>query len=305
MQIIECVPNFSEGRRKDIIEDIVSCFKNKKGVYLLDYRADEDHNRLVISLIGAPQPIQDSLIEAAKIAQININMNTHQGAHPRIGAIDVVPFTPIKNISMQECVDIAHSFSKRYYEETNIPVYYYEDAAIIPNRKKLEVIRKGEYETLKEEVKNNPLRKPDVGSNSLHPTSGATVIGARKFLVAFNVNLNTSELDIAKKIANNVRASSGGLAFVKGIGLSLDERKIVQVSLNLVDYEKNSLYRVLELIKIEAKRWGVSVLETEVYGMIPAQALIESAAYYLQITDFKMDQVLELRLLDIMGRELE
>lgn len=305
MQLIECVPNFSEGRRQDVIDEIVRCFKGKRGVYLLDNRADEDHNRLVISLVGAPQPIQDALIEAAKVAVKHIDMNTHQGGHPRIGAVDVIPFTPIKGISMEECVALAHSFGERYQRETGIPVYYYEDAAKTPERKRLEVIRKGQYEVLKDEAKTNPQRKPDVGDAALHPTAGASVVGARKFLVAFNINLNTKEISIAKKIAEAVRSSSGGFAHVKGIGLALEERGITQVSMNLVDYEKNSLYRVLETVRMEAKRWGVEVIETEVYGMIPVGAILESAAYYLQIADFDPAQVLELQLLDLMGENAE
>ena len=305
MQLIECVPNFSEGRRQDVIDEIVNCFKGKRGVYLLDHRADEDHNRLVISLVGVPAPIQDALLEAAKVALKHIDMNAHQGGHPRIGAVDVVPFTPIKGISMEECIALAHNFGERYYKETGIPVYFYEDAAKRPERKRLEVIRKGQYEVLKDEAKTNPDRKPDIGEACLHPTAGATVIGARKFLVAFNVNLNTTDINIAKKIANTVRASSGGFCHVKGIGLALEERGITQVSMNLVDYEKNSLYRVLEMIRMEAKRWGGQVIETEVYGMIPVNAILESAAYYLQIADFDPAQVLELQLLDLMGEKAE
>lgn len=305
IQLIECVPNFSEGRRQEVIDEIVGCFKGKRGVYLLDHRADTDHNRLVISLVGAPAPIQDALIAAAKIACKHIDMNTHRGGHPRIGAVDVIPFTPIKGITTEECVKLAHDFGERYYKETSIPVYFYEEAAKRPERKRLEVIRKGQYEVLKDEAKTNPDRKPDVGEASLHPTAGATVIGARKFLVAFNVNLNTTDVSIAKKIANYVRASSGGFCHVKGIGLVLNDRGITQVSMNLVDYEKNSLYRVLETIRMEARRWGVQVIETEVYGMIPAGAIIESAAYYLQIADFDPAQVLELRLLDMMGEKTE
>lgn len=305
MQLIECVPNFSEGRRQDVIDAIVSCFKGKSGVYLLDHRADEDHNRLVISLVGAPVPIQDALIEAAKTALKHIDMNTHQGAHPRIGAVDVIPFTPIKGITMEECIRLAHDFGERYFKECGIPVYFYEDAALKPERKRLEVIRKGQYEVLKDEAKTNAERMPDVGGPGLHPTAGGTVIGARKFLVAFNVNLDTDNIDIAKKIASTVRASSGGFCYVKGIGLALEERGITQVSMNLVDYEKNSLYRVLEMIRMEAKRWGVNVIETEVYGMIPVNAILESAAYYLQIADFDPAQVLELQLLELMGERAE
>ena len=305
MQLIECVPNFSEGRRQDVIDEIVGCFKGKRGVYLLDHRADEDHNRLVVSLVGVPAPIQEALIEAAKVALKHIDMNTHQGAHPRIGAVDVVPFTPIKGITMEECIRLAHDFGERYYKETGIPVYFYEDAALRPERKRLEVIRKGQYEVLKDEAKTNPDRRPDVGEASLHATAGATVIGARKFLVAFNVNLATDNVETAKAIAKTVRASSGGFCCVKGIGLALEERGITQVSMNLVDYEKNSLYRVLETIRMEAKRYGVSVMETEVYGMIPVNAILESAAYYLQIKDFDPEQVLELRLLELMGEGAE
>lgn len=305
VQLIECVPNFSEGRRQDVIDEIVNCFKGKRGVYLLDHRADEDHNRLVISLVGAPTPIQEALLEAAKVALKHIDMNAHQGGHPRIGAVDVVPFTPIKGITMEECIELAHSFGERYYKETGIPVYFYEDAALRPERKRLEVIRKGQYEVLKDEAKTNPDRRPDIGEACLHPTAGATVIGARKFLVAFNVNLDTPDVNIAKKIAAAVRASSGGFCHVKGIGLALEERGITQVSMNLVDYEKNSLYRVLETIRMEAKRWGVGVVETEVYGMIPVNAILESAAYYLQIAGFDLEQVLELRLLELMGKDAE
>lgn len=305
IQLIECVPNFSEGRRQDVIDEIVSCFRDKRGIYLLDHRADEDHNRLVVSLVGAPAPIQEALLEAAKTALRHIDMNAHQGGHPRIGAVDVVPFTPIKGITMEECIELAHSFGERYYKETGIPVYFYEDAALRPERKRLEVIRKGQYEALKDEAETNPDRRPDIGEAGLHPTAGATVIGARKFLVAFNVNLDTPDVNIAKKIAASVRASSGGFCHVKGIGLALEERGITQVSMNLVDYEKNSLYRVLETIRMEARRWGVGVLETEVYGMIPVNAILESAAYYLQIAGFDPEQVLELRLLELMGKDAE
>ena len=299
--LIECVPNFSEGRRPEVIEAIVAPFKNRPGVYLFDYRADEDHNRLVVSLVGHPAEIQESLLEAAKVARDHIDMNTHQGAHPRIGAVDVVPFTPIANITMEECVELARSFGKRYVEETGIPVYYYEDAALIPERKRLEVVRKGQYEVLKDEASTVPARRPDVGEAALHPTAGGTVIGARKFLVAFNVNLDTDNLDVAKEIAKHVRSSSGGFCHVKGIGVALEERGLVQVSMNLVDYEKNALYRVLETIRMEAKRYGVSVVETEVYGMVPAGAVLDSAAYYLQIAGFDPQQIIELRLLQMMG----
>ena len=298
--LIECVPNFSEGRRPEVIEAIVEPFKHTPGVYLFDYRADADHNRLVVSLVGHPEEIQNALLAAAKIAMQHIDMNTHQGGHPRIGVVDVIPFTPIANITMDECVNLARAFGERYYKETDIPVYYYEEAALNPERRKLEVIRKGQYEVLKDEARTNPARRPDVGEAALHPTAGASVIGARKFLVAFNVNLGTTDLNVAKEIAKTLRASSGGLCYVKGIGLALEDRNMVQVSMNLVDYEKNSMYRVLEMVRMEARRWGVNVVETEVYGMVPAAAMLDNAAYYMQTAGFDPSQVIELRLLKMM-----
>ena len=300
--MIECVPNFSEGRNPEVIETIVDPFWRQQGCYLLDYRADPDHNRLVVSLAGEPGPIQDALILAAKAAIEHIDMEEHQGAHPRVGAVDVVPFVPIRNITLDKCVEISHSFGRRYYQECSVPVYFYEEAALKPERRRLEVVRKGQYEALKVEIARSE-RHPDIGEPKLHPTAGATVIGARKFLVAFNVNLATTDVQVAEKIASAVRSSSGGLCHVKGIGLVLEERGLVQVSLNIVDHEKNPLYRVLEFIRMEAKRWGVEVVESEVYGMVPAAALIESVAYYMQIAGLEPNQVIEHRLLDMLGDE--
>jgi glutamate formiminotransferase len=298
-QLVECVPNFSEGRREEVIEKIVAPFQGRKGCALFDYRADKDHNRLVVSVVGEPEAIQEALLEAAKIAISYIDLRHHQGSHPRIGAVDVIPFVPLQNVAMEGCVKLALEFGRRYYQETGVPVYYYEEAALRPERRHLEVIRKGQYEALRKEVKN-PERHPDVGKPQLHPSAGATVIGARRFLIAFNVNLGTQDVRIAKEIAKVVRASDGGLGHVKSIGLSLDERKLVQVSINVVDYEKNALYRILELIRMEAKRWGVPVEETEIYGMIPAAALLDSVSYYLQTRGFDHNQVIELRLLEML-----
>ncbi|TNF76180.1 MAG: glutamate formimidoyltransferase [Bacteroidetes bacterium] len=301
-QLIECVPNFSEGRDQETIEAIVKPFRGRKGCGLLDYRADKDHNRLVVSLVGASGPIQDALIEASLVAIEKIDLERHKGGHPRIGAIDVIPFVPLQNIDMKDCVTLAHNFGQRFHAETGIPVYFYEEAALRAERRHLELIRKGQYEALKAEV-TKPERHPDVGEPRLHPSAGATVIGARKFLIAFNVNLGTADLKVAQEIAKAVRASSGGLCHVKGIGLALEDRGITQVSMNIVDYEKNALYRVVELIRMEAKRWGVPLVETEVYGMVPAAALLESAAYYLQLAGFDLKQVVELSLLDLLGEE--
>ncbi len=301
-QLIECVPNFSEGRDQDVIEAIVQPFRKKKGCSLLDYRADKDHNRLVVSMVGQPEPIQDALLEAARVAIDSIDLEQHKGGHPRVGAIDVIPFVPLQNIDMKACVELAQKFGRRFHDETGVPVYFYEEAALRPERRRLEVVRKGQYETLKKEI-TNPARHPDVGEPKLHPSAGATVIGARNFLIAFNVNLGTKDVNVAKEIAKAVRSSSGGLCHVKGIGLALVDRGLTQVSMNIVDYEKNALYRVVELIRMEARRWGVSLVETEVYGMIPAAALLDSVAYYLQIADFDPKQVVELALLEMLGDE--
>ncbi|HOB10978.1 MULTISPECIES: glutamate formimidoyltransferase [Acetomicrobium] len=302
VKLIECVPNYSEGRRTDVIEAIVRPFKDVKGCYLLDYRADPDHNRLVVSLVGEPEALEKALIKSAKIAIENINLNNHQGAHPRIGVIDVIPFVPLRNISMEECVEFSRKFADLFHKETGVPVYFYEESALRADRRNLEVIRRGQYEALKKEI-TKPERHPDIGAPELHPTAGATVIGARKFLIAFNVNLHTKNVSVAKAIARAVRASSGGFSAVKAIGLELREKGMTQVSMNIVDFEKNAMYRVLELIKAEAKRWGVLVAETEVYGIVPAAALLDSASYYMQIAGFDPDQVIELRLLDLLGRD--
>ena len=301
-QLVECVPNFSEGRNAEVIEAIVAPFKSKKGVAVLDYRADKDHNRLVVSLAGQPDPITESLMEAAQIAYKHINMETHQGGHPRVGAMDVVPFVPLRNMEMKDCIGMAHSFGKELNRVTGVPVYFYEEAALKPERKRLEIVRKGQYEALKTEIAN-PERHPDVGEPKIHPTAGACVVGARKFLIAFNVNLGTRDLNVAKEIAKAVRSSSGGLMHVKGIGLALEDKGMTQVSMNLVDYEKNALYRVIEMIRMEARRWGVEIVETELYGMAPVMALLNSAAYYMQLADFDPRQVVEVALLDLMGND--
>ena len=300
--LIECVPNFSEGRREHVMEAIVAPFRRREGCYLFDHRADKDHNRLVVSLVGEPEPIQDALMEAVQVAMAHIDMETHQGGHPRIGAVDVIPFVPVRNTTMADCVALAHGFGERFHRETGIPVYFYEEAARRPERRRLEVVRKGQYEALKTEMAL-PERHPDVGPPRLHPTAGATVIGARKFLIAFNVNLKTRDVAVAKAIAQALRASSGGLAHVKGIGLSLAERGMVQVSVNIVDYEKNPLYRVTEFVRMEARRWGVEIAETEIYGMVPTDALLHSTAYYLQVAGFDPAQCIELKLLEKMGED--
>jgi len=299
-RIVECVPNFSEGRRKDVIEKIVEPFKKTEGVYLLDYEGDPNHNRLVVTVIGIPEKVKDAVFEATKIATELIDMEKHKGEHPRIGATDVIPFIPVKGVTMEEAVKLAHDLGKKIAEELNIPVYFYEEAALKPERKNLESIRKGQYEGLKEEI-SKPERAPDLGPKKMHPTAGATVVGARGPLIAFNVNLNTSDVEIAKKIARFVRHSSGGLRYVKAIGVDLSDRGMAQVSMNLTNYEKTAIYRVFELIKIEAERWGVEIVESEIVGLVPANALFDSLSYYLRLKDFNPEkQVMEMRLLEKM-----
>jgi len=300
-KLVECVPNYSEGRREDVIKKIADCFRGKDKVWLLDVSADKDHNRMVITAIGEPEAMANVVFESVKVASELINMEEHRGEHPRIGATDVIPFVPLRGVTMEECVELSRRLGKRIADELGIPVYLYEEAALRPERRKLEVIRKGEYEGLKEEI-TKPDRHPDYGPPKLHPTAGATVVGARRPLIAFNVNLGTNDINIAKQIAKFVRASSGGLGFVKAIGVDLKEKGIVQVSMNLTDYTKNSIYRVFELIKIEAERWGVPIVESEIIGLLPAEALFDSISYYLKLHNFDpLKQVIEMRLLELEG----
>jgi glutamate formiminotransferase len=296
-RLVECVPNFSEGRRPELIAAIVAPLRGRPGVRLLDHRADPDHNRLVASLVGDPGPLADALLEACRIAVGSIDLRTHRGAHPRIGAVDVVPFVPLRGVTMPECVEIAREFGSRLYRETGVPVYFYEEAATRPDRRNLEDVRRGQFEALRGEI-GMPGRAPDVGEAAVHPSAGATAVGARRFLVAFNVNLASRDLGVAKAIARAVRASSGGLPHVKAVGVDLADRGMVQVSMNLTDHEASPLHLVLERVRAEARERGVEIVETEVYGMVPAAAMLDTAAHYLQAVAFDPSQVIELRLLD-------
>ena len=296
-KIIECVPNFSEGRDLDKIEKIVNPFRGKDGVKLLDYKRDEDHNRVVVTVVGEPQAVKNAMLEAMGVAIELIDMTKHQGQHPRMGAIDVVPFIPIKNVSMTEAVELAKEVAKEASERFGLPIFLYEKAATDPQRENLANIRKGEFEGMAEKIKL-PEWKPDYGQAAIHPTAGATVIGARMPLVAFNVNLNTNNMDIANKIAKNVRFLNGGLRFCKAIGIELKDRGIVQISMNMTDYTKTALYRSFELIRIEAQRYGVSIVGSEIIGLVPMEALIDTAVYYLGVEDFSMEQILENRLME-------
>jgi len=296
-KIIECVPNFSEGRDLDRIEKIVNPFRGKDGVKLLDYQRDEDHNRMVVTLVGEPEKVKEAVIEAMGVAIEEIDMTKHEGQHPRMGAIDVVPFIPIKNVTMEEAIELSKEVAKEAASKYNLPIFLYEESASASHRTNLAKVRKGQFEGMKEKIKQEEWN-PDFGPSDIHPTAGVTAVGARMPLVAFNVNLDTNNIDIANKIAKQVRHSGGGLRYCKAIGIELNERGIVQVSMNMTNFTKTALYRSFELIRVEARRYGVNVVGGEVIGLVPMEALVDTAVYYLGVEDFSMDQVLESRMME-------
>lgn len=295
-KIVECVPNFSEGKRKEVVDKIVEAILSVPNVFLLDVEMNPDHNRSVITFIGEPDSCLEAAFRATKVASQLIDLTKHKGEHPRIGATDVIPFVPISGITMEECVELAKKLGKRISDELDIPVYLYEQAATRPDRVDLANIRKGEFEGLREEIEKNPERAPDFGKPKLHPTAGATVVGARFPLIAYNINLNTTDLNVAKNIAKAIRFKDGGLRYVKALGFEIKEKNCVQVSINMTNYLQTPLYRVFEMVKREAERYGVMVKESEIVGLVPLKALIDSAIYYLQLDTFKENQILELRL---------
>lgn len=292
-KIVECIPNISEGRNTAVIEAVIDEVRKTAGVTLLDYSSDTSHNRTVITFLGSPEGVEEAAVALAKKAAELIDLTKHQGEHPRMGAVDVVPFVPIKEITKEETIELSKRVGERIWKEAKMPVFLYEDSASAPNRVNLAKIRKGQFEGMAEKVKE-PEWEPDFGGRTIHPTAGVVAVGCRMPLVAFNINLNTSNLEIASAIAKIIRRSSGGLECVKALGVMLEDRNIAQVSINMTNFNKTPLYRVLELVKAEAKRWGVGVVGTEIIGLTPMNALIDSAEYYLQIEDFdKTKQVLE------------
>lgn len=296
-KIMECVPNFSEGNDQQKVEKIADCFRGKAGVKLLDYSSDADHNRSVVTVVGEPHALKAAVIEAIGKAVELIDMTRHSGQHPRMGAVDVVPFIPIKNVTMDEAVALSKEVARTAGEKYGLPVFLYEKSASAPHRENLANVRKGEYEGMAEKVKQ-PEWKPDFGPAERHETAGAVAIGARMPLVAYNVNLNTSQLPIAEAIARKVRFIGGGLRFCKGMGVELKERGIVQVSMNLTDYTKTSIYRAHEMVRMEAQRYGVTIAGSEIIGLVPMMALVDCAEYYLGIENFKADQILESRIME-------
>jgi glutamate formiminotransferase len=294
-KILECVPNFSEGRDLNKIEKIANPFRRKKGVKLLDYKRDRDHNRLVVTAVGDPVALKQAVMEAMGVAIELIDMREHEGQHPRMGAIDVVPFIPIKNVSITEAIDISKDVAKELSEKYGLPIFLYEKSATSIERQNLAAIRKGQFEGMAEKLKD-PQWKPDFGPTEIHPTAGVTAVGARMPLVAFNVNLATDDLKIANTIAEKIRHMSGGLRYCKAIGVALRERGIVQVSMNMTDYTKTALYTSFELVRVEARRYGVSIVGSEIIGLVPMEAFIDTAVYYLGIEDFTLEQVFETRI---------
>ena len=292
MAIIECVPNVSEGRRAEVIEAIAAAVRGVPGVRLLDQSSDASHNRSVFTLAGAAEPLKSAVLALYETAIGAIDLRAHKGEHPRLGAVDVVPFVPVEGVSMDECVALAKDLAQEVSSRFGLPVYLYEEASTNPLRKNLEDIRRGEFEGLAAKMASQGWA-PDFGPSVPHPTAGASVIGARMPLIAYNINLNTDRLDVARKIAAGIRHSSGGFRYVKAAGFKLEDRGIVQVSMNLTNYQKTPIFRVFEAVKREAARYGVAILESEIVGLVPSAALVSAAEYYLQLERFGEEQILE------------
>jgi glutamate formiminotransferase / formiminotetrahydrofolate cyclodeaminase len=305
-RLIECVPNFSEGRDPAKVDAIVQAMSSVPGVYVLDREMDADHNRCVITLAGEPEAVAEAAILGTGKALELIDMNEHKGAHPRVGATDVIPFIPIEGVTLEDCVALARRVGNEIWKRYRIPIFFYEAAATRPDRVNLENVRRGQYEGLREELKKNHERQPDVGEPKLHPTAGVTVVGARKFLVAYNVNLNTPDISIANKIAKAIRFSSGGLRFVKSMGVDLKARNLAQVSINLTDFENTPMHRVYEMVKREAARYGVLPVGSEIVGLVPKKAIEMAADYFLQLEGFSPSQVFENKMSAVLsGAPLE
>jgi glutamate formiminotransferase len=300
-QLVECVPNFSEGRDATKMEAIVQAILTVPDVVLLDRESDTDHNRCVLTFVGPPAAVADAAFRGVEKAVELIDLTKHQGAHPRIGAADVVPFIPIEGVTLEECVRLAERVAGEIWTKLRVPVYLYESAARRPDRTNLENIRRGQFEALVKEMGTVPDRAPDVGEPICHPTAGATVVGARKFLIAYNINLDTPDVAIAKKIAKNIRFSTGGFRYVKSMGVMLGTRNLAQVSINLTDFEQTPMHLVFETVRREAERWGVPVVGSEIVGLIPKKAIEMSADYFLRFENFKPELVLENRVAEAIG----
>ena len=296
-KLMQCVPNFSEGRDREKIDKIVESFRNKDKVKLLDYGFDADHNRLVVTAVGEPIELKAAVVEAIGKAVELIDMPSHDGQHPRMGAVDVVPFIPIKNVTMEEAIVISNEVAQEVSEKFGLPVFLYEQSASAQHRENLATVRKGEFEGMAEKMKL-PEWQPDYGPAMPHPTAGCVAIGARMPLVAYNVNLNTRNLDIAKDVAKKVRHSGGGLRFCKAMGVELKDRRATQVSMNLTDFTRTAIYRAHEMVRVEAARHGAYIIGSEIVGLVPMQALTDTVEYYLGLENFSINQVLEVNLME-------
>lgn len=296
MKLIECVPNFSDGRRQEVINSIADAIRSTPGVTLLDVESNVDHNRSVISFVGEPGPVRQAALAGSAKAVELIDLNKHKGEHPRMGAVDVVPFIPLSGATMDDCIVLAKEFGREFSERFHVPIFLYEEAASIQERRNLADVRAGEFEGLRDKIGKDPAKKPDFGPDKIHPTAGATAVGAREILIAYNVNLGTNDLAIAKKIAHQLRAKDGGLTYVKALGFELKERGIVQVSMNMTDYHKSQLFKSKELVELFAERYGVPVVGSEIVGLTPMDALVDSAEFYLKLENFSREQILEKRL---------
>lgn len=294
--IVECIPNFSEGRRPEVVEQILASITSVPGVVLLGSESDADHNRSVVTFVGSPEAVLEAAVRGVGRAAELIDLNTHTGEHPRMGATDVCPFVPIKGVTMEDCVALARRAGKRIAEEFKIPVYLYERAATRPERANLADVRRGQFEGIRAEIETNPARHPDFGEPKIHPTAGAVAVGARPPLIAYNINLNTSDISVAKKIAKAIRGRDGGLMFVKALGFELRDRSIVQISMNMVNFLGTPLFRAFEMVRSEAERYGASIVGSEIVGLVPQAALNACSDFYLRLENFSEDQILENRL---------
>ena len=296
-KIVECVPNFSEGKDLEKIERIIAPLKNKEGVKFLGSEPDADYNRVVVTVMGEPQAVKEAVVEAIGIATKEIDLTKHVGEHSRMGATDVVPFIPINNMSVEEAVELSKEVAQEINEKYDVPVFLYEDSASRPERKNLAKVRKGQFEGMPEKLKEEDWA-PDFGKREIHPTAGVTAVGARMPLVAYNIDLDTDNIDVANAIARVIRHSTGGFRYIKAGGVEIKERGITQVTMNITDYTKTSIYRVFETVKMEAKRYGVTVTGSEIIGLAPMEALTDTAAYYLGLTGFDKSKIIESSLME-------
>ncbi|HJR07525.1 MAG TPA: glutamate formimidoyltransferase [Pyrinomonadaceae bacterium] len=304
-RIVECVPNFSEGRRPEVIEQLVKAVESIDGTAVLDTHVDADHNRSVITFVGGVDTIVEAAVRVARRASELIDLRQHAGVHPRVGALDVLPFVPVRGVTLEDCIHLAHAAGERIARELSVPVYFYESAARRPDRVNLEDVRRGGFEQLREEIGVNPERAPDEGTPRVHETAGACIVGARSLLIAYNINLDTKDLTIARRIARSVRGRDGGFRFLKALGFELQERGLTQVSMNLVRFEKSQLHHAFEAVRREAARYGVRVAGSEIVGLIPQAALDRSAEYFLQIENFSPDLILENRIASALTKRRE